>query len=60
MYDQILRAANQFGCKAIQYADMKHYTTFHIGGPADLVVEPNSVDSSWETTFPILNTPAAT
>ena len=45
MYDQILRAANQFGCKAIQYADMKHYTTFHIGGPADLVVEPNSVDA---------------
>lgn len=45
MYDHILRAADQFGCKATQYADMKHYTTFHIGGPADLLVEPNSVDA---------------
>lgn len=45
MFDNILRAAEQYGCTAIKNAPMSEYTTFKVGGPVELLVEPNSVDA---------------
>lgn len=45
MYESILGAAQQHGCEVVRNAPMSQYTTFRVGGPADLLVEPNSVDA---------------
>ncbi|MCQ2487969.1 MAG: UDP-N-acetylmuramate dehydrogenase [Clostridia bacterium] len=45
MYEKIIKAATDFGCNFVENADMAKYTTFRIGGPAKLLVEPNSVDA---------------
>ena len=45
MYDKVLIAAEKHGCKVTENAEMKQYTSFKIGGPADLLVEPNSIDA---------------
>lgn len=45
MYEAILKAANQFGCTALPNAPMSRYTTFRVGGPVDLLVEPNSTEA---------------
>lgn len=45
MFESILKAAEQYGCKTEKNAPMSQYTTFRVGGPVDLLVEPNSVDS---------------
>lgn len=49
MYEKIIKAATDFGCNFVENADMAKYTTFRIGGPAKLLVEPNSVDALSET-----------
>ena len=45
MFESILNAAEQYGCKTETNAPMSQYTTFRVGGPVDLLVEPNSVDA---------------
>lgn len=45
MYEKIIKAATDNGCNYVLNADMSKYTTFKIGGPANLLVEPNSVDA---------------
>ncbi len=45
MFETIRSAAEQSGCTVTADAPLKRYTSFKIGGPASLVVEPNSVDS---------------
>ena len=45
MFESILKAAEQYGCKTEKNAPMSQYTTFRVGGPVDLLVEPNSVDA---------------
>ena len=45
MFDSILSAATQYGCKTEKNAPMSQYTTFRVGGPVELLVEPNSVDA---------------
>ena len=45
MFDSILSAAAQYGCKTEKNAPMSQYTTFRVGGPVELLVEPNSVDA---------------
>ena len=45
MFESILLAAEQHGCTAIHNAPMSEYTPFNVGGPVDLLVEPNSVDA---------------
>lgn len=45
MFDSILSAAQQYGCKTEKNAPMSLYTTFRVGGPVELLVEPNSVDA---------------
>lgn len=45
MYETILAVAEAHGCKATKQADMSRYTSFHVGGPADLLVEPNSTEA---------------
>ena len=44
MYENILAAAEQAGCAAVQNAELKKYTAFKIGGPAALLLEPGSSD----------------
>lgn len=43
--EKIINAAKTNGCRIIMDADMSKFTTFKIGGPAKLVIEPGSVDS---------------
>lgn len=43
--EKIVDAAKTNGCRIIRDADMSKFTTFKIGGPAKLVIEPSSVDS---------------
>lgn len=45
MFEKIILAAKQNNCKFTENADMSHYTSFNVGGRAELLVEPNSVDS---------------
>lgn len=45
MYDTVLSAAKQHGCRAETNAPMRNYTTFKVGGPADLLVAPDSSDA---------------
>lgn len=45
MYETILAVAEAHGCKATKQADMSRYTSFRVGGPADLLVEPNSTEA---------------
>ena len=45
MYEKVIKAATDFGCEYIENADMRRFTTFRIGGPAKLLVLPNSVDA---------------
>ena len=45
MFESVIKAARDFDCKYTENADMAKYTTFKIGGPARLLVEPNSVES---------------
>ncbi|MBQ8062582.1 MAG: UDP-N-acetylmuramate dehydrogenase [Clostridia bacterium] len=45
MFENILEAAKQHNCTAKNNAPMSQYTTFRVGGPVDLLVEPNSVDA---------------
>ncbi|MBO4383592.1 MAG: UDP-N-acetylmuramate dehydrogenase [Clostridia bacterium] len=42
MFDTILATAEQYGCNAVRNAPMSQYTTFKVGGPVDLLVEPDS------------------
>ena len=45
MYEKIIDAASKNGCSIVENADMGKYTSFRVGGAADLLVEPNSVDA---------------
>lgn len=45
MFENIISTAESFGCVCERNADMSRYTTFRTGGPAELIVKPNSVDS---------------
>lgn len=45
MYEKVIKSATDFGCEYIENADMRKFTTFRIGGPAKLLVLPNSVDA---------------
>ncbi len=45
MYEKVIGAARKNGCEYIENADMRKFTTFKIGGPAKLLVLPNSVDA---------------
>lgn len=45
MYESIRAAAEQHGCKVQERANMSQYISFRVGGAADLLVEPNSVDA---------------
>ncbi len=45
MFERIINAARESGSKWTENADMRKYTTFRIGGPCKLLVEPNSVDA---------------
>lgn len=45
MYESILAAAARHSCIAIPDAPMSRYTTFRVGGPADLLVEPGSTEA---------------
>lgn len=45
MFETILRAAQEHGCNTVPHAPMSQYTTFRVGGPVDLLVEPNGVDA---------------
>ncbi len=45
MFEKIIKAARDNGCNYVENANMAKYTTFKIGGPAKLLVEPNSVDA---------------
>ena len=45
MYESVINACRSCGVKYTENADMAKHTTFRIGGPARLLVEPNSVDS---------------
>ena len=42
MFETILEAAARHGCHVVPKALMSEYTTFKVGGPVDLLVEPNS------------------
>lgn len=43
--EKIINAAQSAGCKVTKNADMSKFTTFKVGGPAKLVIEPGSVDA---------------
>lgn len=45
MYETILGVAEQYGMRTEAPADMSKYTSFKVGGPADLLVAPNSTDA---------------
>ena len=45
MYENIQRIAEEAGCLCTRFAPLSGYTTFKIGGPASLLIEPASVDS---------------
>lgn len=45
MYETILAVAEAMACKVTKQADMRRYTSFRVGGPADLLIEPNSTES---------------
>lgn len=45
MYENIQRIAEEAGCLCTRNAPLSGYTTFKIGGPASLLIEPASVDS---------------
>lgn len=45
MYENILAAAAAHNCTVEQQADMSKYTSFRVGGPADLLVKPNSTNA---------------
>ena len=45
MYETILAVAEAHGCKVTKQADMSRYTSFRVGGPAELLVEPNSTEA---------------
>lgn len=45
MLDTIRIAAEKSGCTVIPNAPMSQYTTFRVGGPADLLVEPDSEEA---------------
>lgn len=45
MFEKIINAATLHGSKYTENADMRKYTTFRIGGPCKLLLEPNSVDA---------------
>ena len=45
MFESIVNAASKHGCNVIENADMQKYTSFKIGGSAQLLVEPNSTDA---------------
>ena len=45
MYETILRAAERHGCETVPNAPMSRYTTFRVGGPADLLIEPNGTEA---------------
>lgn len=43
--EKIISVAESVGCKVTKNADMSKLTTFKVGGPAELVVEPDSVEA---------------
>lgn len=45
MFEHILETAKQHNCTALKNEPMSRYITFRVGGPVDLLVEPNSVDA---------------
>lgn len=45
MFEKVINACRACGCKYTENADMSKHTTFRTGGPAKLLVEPNSVDT---------------
>ena len=45
MFENIVNAASKHGCNVIENADMQKYTSFKIGGSAQILVEPNSTDA---------------
>ena len=45
MFEKVINVCRTCGCKYTENADMSKHTTFRIGGPAKLLVEPNSVDA---------------
>lgn len=45
MYESIIAAAKSHGCAVTSNADMSKHNTFRVGGPADLLVEPNSTEA---------------
>ena len=45
MYEKIIKAASDSGCKFYENMDMSRKISFRVGGPAKLVVEPNGVDA---------------
>lgn len=45
--EQILDAAADIGCRAEKDVQMKDYTSFRIGGPADLLVRPSTIDQAF-------------
>jgi len=40
--DEIYKIANEFNCTALKAVPMSEFTSFRIGGPADLLIKPNS------------------
>lgn len=45
MFEKVINACIKNGCRYTENADMSKRTTFKTGGPAKLLVEPNSVDA---------------
>ncbi|NLL62844.1 MAG: UDP-N-acetylmuramate dehydrogenase [Ruminococcaceae bacterium] len=45
MFEKIIATANTHSLKITENADMSKFTMFKIGGPARLLIEPNSVDA---------------
>ena len=45
MYENIIAVAKNNGCSVTMDAQMSKYTSFKIGGPAKVLIEPNSVDA---------------
>lgn len=47
MLSNIKAVADKFGCEFREDAPMSDYTSFKTGGPAELVIMPNSIQAFW-------------
>lgn len=45
MLSNIKAVADKFGCEFREDAPMSDYTSFKTGGPAELVIMPNSIEA---------------